>query len=66
MLNFKSMPKTAVAFAVKNHIRLGQWVGHKDNLFHIFDENRAIVEVSHFSTAKSAILMMKRYLKQKL
>ena len=61
-----TMPKTAVAFAIKHKIRLGQWIGHKDNLFHIFDDvTGEVVEVSFYPTAKSAIVMMRRYLKKK-
>lgn len=69
--NFKTgMPKKAVAFAVKHKISLGQdgtsglyyIVDHKNGTF-LF-RGQKLSELSFFPTQRSALVMMKRYLKK--
>ena len=55
-----TMPKTAVAFALKHRISLG----HDHNGFFI-KESCIVVERSNSDTAKSAIAMMRRLLRHR-
>ncbi len=68
----KRMAKTAVAFAVKHKIALGQDV--KSGHYYIVDHengtrfpggSQLISDLSLFPTARSAIIMMKRYLRRR-
>jgi len=59
-----TMHKTAVTFAVKHHIRLGQYHGGMmEGYYFVRSDAGAHTHVSFAKTARSAVAMMKRFLR---
>lgn len=68
-MNTKRMAKTAVTFAIKHKISLGQdcRTGHYyivDHTSHVCMFGQRVSEVSNQPTAKSAVAMMRRHLRK--